>query len=179
MKRMTYRNIQNALLFLTILVLVSAFYFEYIQKLEPCPLCLMQRFCAFLFGFLCLAALGLRTLHRARILAIIQVIITCFGLYFASRQLWLQSLATGQAQVCVPGLDALVNYFSLSVILKAFFWGSHECSEVTWQWLGLSMPGWAAIYFGLMAIANIALAIVLNLTLQKNIESTEPPNKPL
>lgn len=166
MKRMTYRNVQNFLLFFTILVLVFAFYSEYIQKLEPCPLCLMQRFCAFLFGFLCLTGLALRTLHRARMLAIIQTIIACLGLYFASRQLWLQSLPIDQPQICLPGLDALTHYFSLSVVLKAFFWGSSACSEVTWRWLGLSMPGWSAAYFIVMAIVNIIIAILLSLRLQ-------------
>ncbi|MDP3705049.1 MAG: disulfide bond formation protein B [Legionellaceae bacterium] len=168
MKRTTYRNIQNCLLFFTILVLVFAFYSEYIQKLEPCPLCLMQRFCAFLFGFLCLAGLGLRTLHRARMLAIIQVIVGCLGVYFAARQLWLQSLPMEQAQVCMPGLDALMHYFSLSTVLKAFFWGSSACSEVSWRWLGLSMPGWSAVYFVVMAVINAVVAIFLSLKLQQD-----------
>lgn len=170
MKRMTYRNIQNFLLFFTILALVFAFYSEYVEKLQPCPLCLMQRFCAFLFGLLCLTGLALRTLHRARIIAIIQVIVALLGFYFASRQLWLQSLPVTEAPSCLPGLDAMIYYFPLSVVLKAFFWGTTDCSEVTWRWLGLSMPIWAAVYFIIMAIVNIVMAVLLSLTL-KHTES--------
>lgn len=166
MKRMTYRTTQHVLLFFTILVLVFAFYAEYVQKLQPCPLCLMQRFCAFLFGFLCMVGLGMRSLHRARVLAMTQVVVACFGVYFASRQLWLQSLPMAQAPMCMPGLDALTHYFSLGVILKAFVWGSHECSEITGRWLGLSMPGWSVVYFVVMALANVAIAVVLSVRLQ-------------
>jgi len=171
MKRMTYRNIQNILLFVTILVLVFAFYFEYNQKLQPCPLCLMQRFCAFLLGFFCLVGLGLRSLHRARLVAIVQIVFASLGLFFASRQLWLQSLPLDQTPACMPGLDALIHYFPLSVVLKTFFWGSSECSDVTWRWLGLAMPGWAAIYFGLMVIVNGSIAVFLSLRLHQDTKS--------
>ncbi len=174
MNRMTYRNIQHVMLFLTILALVYAFYAEYVEKLEPCPLCLMQRFCAFALGFLCLVGLSLRTLHRARILAWVQIIIACAGIYFASRQLWLQSLPSEQAQMCMPGLNALVRYFSMEAILKAFFWGSHECSEVTGRWLGLSMAAWSAIYFVFLTVTNGLLVIMLTLTLTSTNNKIPP-----
>ncbi len=169
MNRMTYRNLQHAMLFFTIFVLVYAFYSEYAQKLEPCPLCVMQRFCAFVFGFLCLVGLALRTLRRARLLALLQIGVACAGVYFASRQLWLQSLPVNEAQMCMPGLNALVSYFSIDTILKAFFWGSHECSEVTARWFGLSIAGWSAIYFVLMLLVNAVLAVVLSLTINHNL----------
>lgn len=175
MNRITYRNIQHMMLFLTILVLVYAFYSEHVYKLEPCPLCMMQRICAFIFGFLCLFALGLRTLRRARVVALIQMITVCLGIYFASRQLWLQSLPVDQTQMCMPGLHALVSYFSIDSILKAFFWGSHECAEVTGRWLGLSMAAWSAIYFVMMLLLNSVLALVLSLTLSHNLNPPPPP----
>lgn len=168
MNRMTYRNIQHAMLFMSILVLVYAFYAEYVEKLEPCPLCLMQRFCAFGFAFLCLVGLAMRALRRARVLAWAQIVLGCLGIYFASRQLWLQSLPVEQTQMCMPGLTALVHYFSVDAILKAFFWGSHECSEVTGRWLGLTMPAWSALYFVLMTLLNGFLVFMLTLTIGDN-----------
>jgi protein dithiol:quinone oxidoreductase len=171
MERTTYKNIQNGLLLFTILVLLFAFYLENSYNLEPCPLCLMQRFCVFLIGFLCFVGYGLRALHRARLIATIQVIVACLGLYFATRQLWLQSLPSDQAQMCMPGLDALVHYFSTGTIIKAFLWGSSDCSDVTWLGFGISMPGWATIYFSIMALINITLVVFLSQRLYKKTDS--------
>ena len=30
--------------------------------------------------------------------------------------------------------------------------GSGNCAEVKWRWLGLSIPGWTAVAFGIMAL---------------------------
>ena len=147
-----YRNIQSLLLLSTILVLGTALYFEHIQGLQPCPLCLMQRLCTFLFGTLCLMGMCLSTLKRARHVAAAQMILTLAGLFFAGRQLWLQSLPVDQTPVCMPGFEALIHYFSWDQVLKALLWGTGECGEVTWRWLGLTMPGWSALYFLAMFI---------------------------
>ncbi|MDF1758215.1 MAG: disulfide bond formation protein B [Legionellaceae bacterium] len=165
MKKTTYKNTQNGLLLFTILVVVSAFYLENVFDLRPCPLCIMQRFCILLLGFFCFVALGLKSLKRARFIAIIQSIFSILGLYFASRQIWLQSLPVDESQMCMPGLEALVHYFSPAVIIKAFFWGSSECSEVSWRFIGLSMPEWAAIYFSIMTAINSFLVVVLSFSL--------------
>lgn len=155
MERTTYRNIQNFLLFLTVFIIGFSFYFQYIEKLEPCPLCIMQRFCAFLFGLLCLFAINISALHRVRIWAVLQIIVLGFGLYFASRQLWLQSLPVAEAHICMPGLNVLIHYFPWDAILKALFWGTSDCQESVWSWLGFSMAAWSACYFALMLVISI------------------------
>ncbi len=176
MQRVTYRNIQNSLLFFTILALVLAFYAEYITKIQPCPLCMMQRFCAFIFGFFCLVGLSLRTLHRTRILTFVQIVIAGLGLYFSLRQISLQSIPIAQPQAasCMPGVDALIHYFSYGAIIKAFLWGSTQCTKISSKWLGLSMPVWSTIYFSLMTLSNIILAVLLTITLKKTTETNAP-----
>lgn len=147
MNKPIYRNIQNVLLLVTIFVLTSTLYFEYAKGLQPCPLCLMQRFCTFLFGFFCMTALCLRSLRRARRVAIFQMIIAVFGAYFAGRQIWLQSLPVDQTAACMPNLDVLMHYFSKTQVLTALLWGTGDCAEVSWRFLGLSMPVWSEVYF--------------------------------
>ena len=160
-----YRNIQSLLLLSTILVLGTALYLEHIQGLQPCPLCLMQRLATFLFGTLCLIGMCLSTLKRAKHVAFAQIIITAMGLFFAGRQLWLQSLPVDQAPICMPGFEALVRYFSWDQVLKALFWGTGECGEVTWRWLGLSMPGWSAIYFLIILMVSSVVFWKINSSL--------------
>ena len=154
MSKRAYRYTQSLLLFSAIVVVALTFYFEYAKGLEPCPLCLMQRLSAFLFGTFCLMGMTLGTLRRARSVAVLQLFFAGFGLFFATRQMWLQSLPADQAPMCMPGLDVLMRYFSWDVVLKALFWGTADCGEVTWRWLGLSMPTWSALYFLAVLIAS-------------------------
>lgn len=144
---MTYRKIQSLLLLTTILVIAYSFYFEYAKGMQPCPLCLMQRLSAFLFGVFCMVGLSISVLRWAKINVLFQVIWASFGLFFSIRQLWLQTLPLEQTTACMPGLEMMMRYFSWNSVLKVLFWGSSDCSEVTWKLLGLSMSAWSALYF--------------------------------
>ncbi|KTD44797.1 disulfide bond formation protein B [Legionella parisiensis] len=155
MRKITYRKIQTFNAMLTLFVLFASFYFQYVVGLTPCPLCIMQRVCVLLL--LAVMGLSFRTLKRARIISVLQVIIACAGLYFALRQLWLQSLPEGEAPACMPGLDILIRYFPWQTVVKTLFWGTADCAEVSWQMLGISMPGWCALYFLFMVLTGCFL----------------------
>ncbi len=159
MNQRTYKIVQGLLFLLTVAVLSASFYFQYIKGLEPCPLCLMQRICVFflaLFGLLGLAS------ARWRLAAVLQLFSAVCGLFFAGRQLWLQSLTAEHIPACMPGLDVLIHYFPWQDVARALFWGSGECAEVAWQWLGLTMPAWAALYFFIMFLGSAVIAWLLN-----------------
>lgn len=157
MERSTYKNIQNLLLFFTISVLALVLIIEYRNSLEPCPLCIMQRMCAFVMGFLCFVGLGLTSLRRVSINVILQIVFAVFGAYFSARQLWIQTLPGTEGQMCMPGIDAMQKYITVSNFLKTYFWGAANCAEVTWRGLGLTMPAWALLYFTIMIVANLSL----------------------
>jgi disulfide bond formation protein DsbB len=160
MSLMTYRKLQHVLLFLTMFVLGMVFYFEYMKNMEPCPLCLMQRLCVFLFGLFCMIGIRLVSLRRIRTVTIFQIFFALAGLYFAGRQVWLASLPLEQAPMCMPGLDVLMRYFSWSAVLKALFWGTADCGEVTWRWLGLSMPAWSFLFFLMLLMASLSVLVM-------------------
>jgi disulfide bond formation protein DsbB len=155
MNKLTYKKIQLLLAIITLGVLFASFYFQYFKGLNPCPLCIMQRICIFLL--LVLFGLSLGTLKKAHIISVVQVLISSAGLFFASRQLWLQSLPAESAPACMPGLDVLMRYFPWQTVVHALLWGSGDCAEVSWSVWGISMPGWAALYFLLMAFAGAFL----------------------
>ena len=141
-----YRYGLYVLLLTSLSVLSASIYFQVVMGLRPCPLCLMQRYCVLLVVITSWGAL-IGRVSRARKLLIAQALIALAGLYFSGRQVWLQSLTPDQLPACLPGLDVLIKYFPWQDVLKALVLGSSECSEVTWQWLGLSMPAWSALYF--------------------------------
>lgn len=159
MKRLSYRNFQNFMLFVTIFVLGFSFYIEYANQLKACPLCLMQRFCTFLFGLSCMVAMSTVRMQRAKTISLIQCVLTLLGLYFGARQLWLQSLPVEQGAQCIPGVEAMLRYFSLDMIITSFLWGSSDCSRVDWQWFGMSIPLWSAIYFIVMYVISLYVYI--------------------
>ena len=155
MNKLTLRRIQTFNAILTLAVLFASFYFQYVVGLVPCPLCIMQRLCVFLL--LAIMGLSFTTLKKAHFVSLMQIIVSCLGLFFSLRQLWLQSLPSGKVPACMPGLDILIRYFPLKTVLSTLFWGTGDCAEVSWRLWGISMTGWCTMYFMLMAIVGCFL----------------------
>ncbi|KTD68543.1 MULTISPECIES: disulfide bond formation protein B [Legionella] len=155
MTKVTFKKMQTFNAILTVLVLFASFYFQYIDGLVPCPLCIMQRVCVLLL--LAVMGLSFRTLKKARLISFLQILIACAGLYFSLRQLWLQSLPAGQAPACMPSLDILMRYLPWQTVVKALFLGTGDCAEANWHLFGISMPGWSAMYFLFMALMGCLL----------------------
>lgn len=153
----TFKLTQGMLLLITLVICGSSFYFEYWLGMQPCPLCLMQRLCAILFGVGCLVGLLCKQTACMRLVLLSQMLIASAGFYFASRQWWLQQLPMSDAQVCLPGMMMLLQYFSWHDVLHALFWGAGDCAENKWQLLGVSMPLWVAIYFVVMLVGSVLL----------------------
>lgn len=157
MNKINFKQIQFFLVCITVLVITASFYFQYVLGLHPCPLCFMQRLCVFVL--LVLLGLSLTTIKKAHIICSVQIIIACLGLYFSLRQLWLQSLPLGTAPACMPGMDTLIRYFPWQTVMRAFLWGSTDCAEVNWRMLGITMPGWSALYFLFVILISMYLFI--------------------
>lgn len=157
MRNFPFNRVQALLAFLSLGVLAASFYFQYIQGLEPCPLCLMQRFMVIFLVFLTIAGIWVTKEKFKPWLCGFELLFAGAGIYFAGRQLWLQSLQTDHMPACLPDLEVLWQYFPFQEILKALFLGGGECGEINWQWLGLTMPGWALLYFLSIAISALYL----------------------
>lgn len=153
----TYKRWQILLTFLSLFVLASSFYFQYVKGLQPCPLCLMQRLCVFLLFMFCFMGVAVRSLKAGKVIAWLQFFTAAGGLFFAGRQLWLQSLPAGQMPSCMPGIDVLIRYFPWKDVFRTLLWGTGECADNSWQWLGLSMPAWSALYFLFLLLASVVL----------------------
>lgn len=149
-----YRTLQYGLLLLTIMVIATAFYLQYIGGLLPCPLCLMQRLFIFILLLLIIIIVRQSNLERVRIFSAFQMFFAFIGLSFAARQLWLQHLPVGLAPACVPDFSVLIQYFPWKDIVRSLIWGAGDCSEIPWAWLGLSMAAWSALYFIIMFVVS-------------------------
>lgn len=161
MKR-AFRIEQSMMTLLTMLALCASFYLQYVKGLEPCPLCLMQRLMMFGILFFTLRGLLGFTKRRSCVLVCLELLFAVGGLFFAVRQLWLQSLPVAETGMCLPGIETLVHKLPWQDIVHAFIWGSSTgCGEVDWVFLGFSMPAWSVVYFGLIGLASLFVLIRL------------------
>jgi disulfide bond formation protein DsbB len=132
-----------------------AYHVQFNLGLEPCPLCIFQRVAFLATGCVFLLA----AVHNAgriasRVYAVLILLASLCGAAIAGWHVRLQHLPPEQVPECGPGLDYMLEVFSFSETLKKVFTGSGECAEVSWQFLGLSMPAWALLCFIALALAG-------------------------
>jgi disulfide bond formation protein DsbB len=108
---------------------------------------MMQRYAALSFAFICVIGQLLTTLRRVKWAMMFQMGFALVGLFFASRQLWLQFFLKGQPHACLPDIHVLIHYFPWKDVFTALFWGAGDCSDTTLKLFGLPMSVWAAVYF--------------------------------
>lgn len=146
--------------FVTALVLGVSLYLQYTEALLPCPLCLMQRGMTVLILGAAFLSMFLRRLRFARVSVALVIFFAGAGVFFAARQLWLQSLPPNDTGMCLPGIEMLIHRLPWHEVLHAFVWGgSTGCGEVSWQFLGFSMAAWSLMYFSLIGIFELFLGV--------------------
>jgi disulfide bond formation protein DsbB len=135
-------------------------YLQHVEKLEPCPLCIFQRYAFVVTGAIALIAAihGPRTVG-AWIYGSLLMLSSGTGAVIAGRQSWLQHHPPNILE-CGPDLAYMLDSLPLAQVLPKVFKGEGDCAKVTWKFLGLSIPEWALAWFSLFIIAAM-LAIVL------------------
>jgi len=138
-------------------------YLQHAEGLEPCPLCILQRYAFVVSGVIALVA----AIHGpgrvgAWIYAILLVLAAGTGAGIAGRQTWLQHNPP-KVLDCGPDLAYMIDSFPLGEILPKIFKGEGDCAKVVWKFLGLSIPEWALLWF----IAIIVAAVVTVMTVQR------------
>ncbi|HEV8258195.1 MAG TPA: disulfide bond formation protein B [Casimicrobiaceae bacterium] len=135
-----------------------ALYLQYVEGLEPCPLCMLQRICVIAMGVVFLVA----TFHNpgrvgASVFALLQLLIGGAGAAIAARQVWLQSLPKDQVPACGMGLSYMLETLPFTDAVRQVLEGSGECAEKSWEFLHLSIAGWTLVFFVAMIAASFAL----------------------
>ncbi|PHS25776.1 MAG: disulfide bond formation protein B [Methylophaga sp.] len=144
---------------LCVAALAVAAYFQLIEHLEPCPLCILQRV---LIAFLAVIFL-LAILHNPRgwgikVYGLLAGIIALIGAAISARHVWLQNLPADQVPSCGPSLNFMLDNYALTEAIEMVMRGSGECADVLWTFMGLSIPAWTLVAFvglALMALAQL------------------------
>ncbi|MGH8584049.1 MAG: disulfide bond formation protein B [Gammaproteobacteria bacterium] len=143
------------------MLLGGAYYLEYYQGADPCPLCYLQRVFFALAGVMALVA----CLHDpGRTATIIYAsLLDLFGLagaLVAGRQVWLQHLPPEQVPECGPGLEYMLEIYPFGDAIAKALQGTGECAEAGWTLFGQSLAMWALGFFILIMAASMALVIL-------------------
>ena len=133
-------------------LLAYAFYAQLHDGLEPCPLCIFQRVAFAALGLVFLIG-GLHApVGRMRgVYGGLALLAAGVGAAISARHVWLQNLPPDQVPTCGPGLDYMLDAMPISGVIRKVLTGSGECANVDWSFLGLSMPAWTLVCFGVLA----------------------------
>jgi len=138
-----------------------AFYLQYYEYQDPCPLCLLQRivYIVLMLVFLVAAVHGpART--AATVYGGLAFLTAGIGAAVATRHVWLQHLPKDQVPQCGPSLEFMLRKYSVFQTLEKVLGGSGQCAEVGWKFLGLSIAEWSLIWFVLFALFAIYLVLL-------------------
>jgi len=140
-----------------------ALYIQHVEFLDPCPLCVFQRIVFIWIGSIALLAF----LHNPQasgrwVYGGLLSVGGIAGAAVAGRHLWMQNLPPDQVPDCGMGLNYMLETMPFTQVLSQVFYGSGECAEVFWSFLGLSMPGWTLLWYTGITVVTIIVLILAN-----------------
>jgi disulfide bond formation protein DsbB len=151
-------------IFLACTGLISyALYLQHVMHLEPCPMCILQRYAFITVGIVALiAALHNPATLGRRIYGGLVLLFATAGAGVAIRHVWLEHYPP-QIFDCGADVGFLLESFPLTEAFPMIFRGTGDCTKVPWRFLSLSIAEWSLICFVLIFIATV-IAIAMKQT---------------
>jgi disulfide bond formation protein DsbB len=139
-------------------MLAFGMYLQHVVGLEPCPMCIVQRYALVLVAVVAgVAALMQGPVARQWMVGLMGLL-AGFGAFVAARQSWLQ---WNPPEILSCGRDffGMIESFPLKRAIPMIFRGSGDCTKIDWTFLGLSIANWSFLCFA--GIAMLALLLML------------------
>jgi disulfide bond formation protein DsbB len=153
--RMSVRQVLAAVALGCAGLLVFGLYLQHVTGLEPCPMCIVQRYALLLVAII--AAISAWATARGRIAGVfLMFLMAGFGAFVAARQSWLQWYPPEVAS-CGRDFYGMIEAFPLQRVIPMMFRGSGDCSKVDWTFLGGSIANWSFLCFSGMAVLSAGL----------------------
>lgn len=133
---------------------------QHVKELEPCPMCILQRYAFVAIGTVALVA----AIHGpvgvgVKVYSFLLAAFAVAGGSVSVRQSLLQRFPAPEPANCMAGdLDFLLGNFPLAQALPKIFAGTGDCAKVEWSLLGLSIAEWAFVWFALIVATAAWLA---------------------
>ncbi len=152
------RRVMGGIALVCVALLGFGLYLQHVVGLEPCPMCIVQRYALVLVALLAgvTALAGKPGWRRAGLLSVAAVAL--FGAFVAARQSWLQWYPP-EVLTCGRDFYGMIESFPLKRAVPMIFRGSGDCSAIDWTFLGLSIANWSFLCFSGIAAAALALVV--------------------
>jgi len=136
-------------------LLAFGLYLQHVVGLEPCPMCIVQRYALVLVAIIAgiTSASGKKSLQVSGVLLVL--LVAGFGAFVAARQSWLQWYPP-EVATCGRDLYGMIETFPLQRAIPMIFKGGGDCTVVDWTFLGGSIANWSFVCF----VSIILLALV-------------------
>lgn len=158
--KITPRIVFAAIFVVCASLIAFGLYLQEQEGLDPCPMCILQRYAFITLGIVALVA----AIHGPQRLTLkvyggLVALIAIAGGGVAIRHSWVQHFPP-KVETCGADLDFIVSSFPLSKALPKIFQGTGSCSTVDWTMMGLSIPEWALVWFAAFLVAGVWIAFI-------------------
>lgn len=137
-------------------LLAFGLYLQHVVGLEPCPMCIVQRYALTLVAVVAAVAATMRSRGAHLAGSGLIVLLSGFGAFVAARQSWLQWNPPEFAS-CGRDFYGMIETFPLRRAIPMIFRGSGDCTKIDWTFLGLSIANWSFVWFLFFAVMGLVL----------------------
>ena len=139
-------------------MLAFGLYLQHVVGLEPCPMCIVQRYALVLVAVVA----GVTAFAQRKGLLVtgagLMAVLAAAGAFVAARQSFLQWYPPEIAS-CGRDLYGMIETFPLKRAIPMIFKGSGDCTKIDWTFLGLSIANWSFAGFVLIAATGLLLVV--------------------
>lgn len=139
-------------------MLAFGLYLQHVVGLEPCPMCIVQRYALILVALCAGLAAALRNRYTHIAGAAGVLLFSGSGAFVAARQSWLQWYPP-EITTCGRDLYGMIETFPLKRAIPMIFRGSGDCTKIDWTFLGLSIANWSFLWFCFFAVVAALLLV--------------------
>ena len=165
-KKLTLSQGTGLLALVCVGMLVFGMYLQHVVGLEPCPMCIVQRYALILVAVCAVFAwvIGLKTSKNSvpstvqKIFALLALLFAGGGAFVAARQSFLQWYPP-EILACGRDFYGMVETFPLKRAIPMIFKGSGDCTKVDWTFLGGSIANWSFVAFVAMVLVLLVLLL--------------------
>ncbi|MBG6072582.1 MULTISPECIES: disulfide bond formation protein B [unclassified Polaromonas] len=139
-------------------LLAFGLYLQHVVGLEPCPMCIVQRYALVLVAIVA----GVSALSARRNFLItgasLLLLLSGFGAFVAARQSFLQWYPP-EIVSCGRDFYGMIETFPLKRAIPMIFKGGGDCTAIDWTFLGGSIANWSFVCFALIAVMALTLVV--------------------
>lgn len=141
---------------------VAYIYFDLIEGLAACTLCVLDRLIIFIIASIFLISLLTKNKYFFKTLFFFNLLLCSFGIISTIRHIWLQYFYDETAMEgfgCGGGFFYYITTLPLLDALKNIFDNPTPCNDIKWQLFGLSIPIYTFILFLILTIITIKILL--------------------